>query len=88
MLQGGHTYGPGVDVWAYGATLAEWATGLPLFPDVDPGLVQLIRLCLTLTPAARPSAAQLLRLPYFASAGLEPHSSPEPRLVAAHSSSP
>ncbi|KAG2484653.1 hypothetical protein HYH03_016606 [Edaphochlamys debaryana] len=144
LLQGGHTYGPGVDVWAYGATLAEWATGLPLFPgateldqlwlvsqclgpqagagrtaptlqpvpetgpgdpaqapcaasaassgpgaspgllgrlmDVDPGLVQLIRLCLTLDPAARPSAAQLLRLPYFASAGLEPHSSPEPAL--------
>ncbi|KAG2481865.1 hypothetical protein HYH03_019174, partial [Edaphochlamys debaryana] len=52
--------------------------------DVDPGLVQLIRLCLTLDPAAAPSAAQLLRLPYFASAGLEPHSSPEPALASGY----
>ncbi|GLI63677.1 hypothetical protein VaNZ11_006715, partial [Volvox africanus] len=109
-------YGTAVDIWSYGCTLAELASGQPLFPGcssadqlwritrclgplppglaarcrtdrgltvavaapgergrtlaqrlrgVPPPLLELISSCLCLDPAKRPSARDLMRLPYF-----------------------
>ncbi|KAG2492174.1 hypothetical protein HYH03_009423 [Edaphochlamys debaryana] len=116
----GDDYGPAVDVWSLGCTLAELATGRVLFPgkspadqlwrilcavgpmpqgmaarlafhpnaalqflayvvppppqpmslrsllpDVEPRLFELVEACLRLDPATRPTACELLDMPYF-----------------------
>ena len=34
-------------------------------PEVEPRLLELVAACLRLDPAARPTAAELLQMPYF-----------------------
>ncbi|KAG2484192.1 hypothetical protein HYH03_017004 [Edaphochlamys debaryana] len=112
----GDMYGPSSDVWSIGCTIAEAATGSPLFsgestldqlyrlmrcfgalpprqaalikasprlrslaagcppggrtlrqrlPALEPRLLELIEACLKLDPSERPTAAELLQMPYF-----------------------
>ncbi|KAG2484193.1 hypothetical protein HYH03_017005 [Edaphochlamys debaryana] len=112
----GDMYGPSSDVWSIGCTIAEAATGSPLFsgestldqlyrlmrcfgalpprqaalieasprlrplaagcppggrtrrqrlPALEPRLLELIEACLKPDPSERPTAAELLQMPYF-----------------------